>query len=90
MTAGARLTTWSPTIVAGPLHSEVVPHAAQVDAERAAGIRAALELIRQGRPGLARYTMTRSVMRQNRIAGGGTIDIHPTCPCGGRCPNGGS
>ncbi len=62
----------------------------QVDAERARGISTALELLRQGRPGLARYHLTRSVMRQHRIATGQTIDIHPTCACGGRCPHGAS
>lgn len=61
---------------------------AAIDQERHAAVRESLALIVAGRPGKARFVLARSVMRQNRIAGGGTIPIHPGCPCGGRCPNG--
>lgn len=60
-----------------------------IDQERHAAVREALDLILDGKPGRARYVLARSVMRQNRIAGGGTVTLHPRCPCGGRCPNGG-
>lgn len=61
------------------------PVQAQVDAERACGVATAMTHLLAGNPGRARYELTRSVMRQVRIAGGGTIPIEPRCPCGGRC-----
>lgn len=61
---------------------------AAIDMERRAAVRKALQLIVDGQPGRARYELARSVVRQNRIAGGGTVDIHPGCPCGGRCERG--
>jgi hypothetical protein len=61
-----------------------------IDQERRAGVRRAAELIAAGEPGRAQYVLARSVMRQNRIAGGGTVEIHPACPCPGRCARGGS
>lgn len=63
---------------------------AAIDQERHAAVREAAALIAAGRPGYALFKLARSVERQNRIAGGGTIPIHPGCPCGGRCPNGGA
>jgi hypothetical protein len=59
------------------------PTATYVDAERSEGIRQALELLkaRPSRPGYAFYKMARSVERQNRLAGNGTIAI-AACPCG--------
>ncbi len=59
-----------------------------VDAERHAGVRDALALIVDGKPGRALYTLVRSVERQARITGTGYIDLHPTCPCDGRCNHG--
>lgn len=59
-----------------------------VDQERHASIREALALIVDHKPGKALYTLVRSVERQARIGGAGHVDIHPSCPCGGRCPNG--
>lgn len=56
-----------------------------IDQERHAGVREAMALILEGRPGKARYVLARSVMRQARIAGLGTHPINPECPCGGRC-----
>lgn len=61
---------------------------AHVDQERHAATRRAAALVAAGRPGKALYVMVRSVERQNRILGGGTVQLHPGCPCGGRCPNG--
>ena len=56
-----------------------------IDHERRAGLDAAMAAIREGRPGFALYKLARSVERQNRIAGGGTIPI-PVCPvCGAGC-----
>lgn len=55
-----------------------------IDQERHVGVREALELILQGKPGRAQYVLARSVQRQVRIAGGGTVEI-PLCACGGRC-----
>lgn len=60
-----------------------------IDQERHAGVREALGLILEGKTGLALFKLTRSVERQNRIAGGGTHPIEPSCPCGGRCTHGG-
>jgi hypothetical protein len=57
-------------------------------AERKAAIGCALKLIHRGRRGYALFVLTRSVERQNRILGGGTVPVHPTCPCRGRCSNG--
>lgn len=59
-----------------------------VAAERHAGVRKAVHLIVDGTPGRAHYELVRSVQRQARIAGLGTLDLQPTCPCGGRCGNG--
>jgi hypothetical protein len=65
------------------------PTATYVDAERRAGIQEALDLVRQGRPGYAFFKLARSVERQNRLAGNGTIAI-AACPCGrGDCLGGG-
>ncbi len=59
--------------------------------ERHSAVRRALELIKAGRPGYARFVLTRSVIRQARIAGLGDVDL-PTCPCGRDCnhTNGGT
>lgn len=54
---------------------------------RRTGIATALQLLRDGRPGLALYTMTRSVQTQARLADI-TTTVSPTCPCGGMCGNG--
>lgn len=56
-----------------------------IDAERNAAVRRASALIVEGKPGRAQYELARSVVRQARIAGLGTQDIGPTCPCGRRC-----
>ena len=61
-----------------------------LDQERHAGVRQAAALIREGRPGYALFKLARSVERQNRIAGGGTVAIAPLCACGGRCEHGAS
>lgn len=59
--------------------------AAYIDQERHAGVREALALIVEGRRGYALFKLARSVERQNRIAGGGTIPL-PVCPaCGVGC-----
>lgn len=59
----------------------VEPSSTYVDAERHAGIQEALALILAGRPGYAFFKLGRSVERQNRIAGNGSI-LLPGCPCG--------
>ena len=59
--------------------------AGAIDAERNASTRRAVALLVDGKPGRARYELARSVMRQARIAGLGTLHVDPTCPCGGRC-----
>lgn len=57
----------------------------QIDQERHSGVRAAVEQLRAGRPGYALFKLARSVERQNRIAGGGTVSLG-VCPgCGGLC-----
>ena len=63
---------------------------AAIDAERHASARKAAALVVDGKPGRALYELARSVERQNRIAGGGTIPVEPLCACGGRCDHGGS
>jgi hypothetical protein len=57
----------------------------QIDQERHAGVRDALEQIRLGRPGYALFKLARSVERQNRIAGGGTISLGVCPSCGRGC-----
>lgn len=59
-----------------------------VDAERHDAVRRTVQLLAAGQPGRALYTLVRSVERQARIAGAGTHTLQPSCPCGGRCPNG--
>ena len=58
-----------------------------IDAERHRGVRRALGYLTQEQPsrGRAFYELSRSVIRQARIAGLGTLDLQPACPCGGRC-----
>lgn len=61
---------------------------AYIDQERRAGLTAAMEAIRDGRPGFALFKLARSVERQGRIAGLGTHPI-PVCPvCGTTCTHG--
>lgn len=58
-----------------------------IDFERNSARRKAIALIAEGRTGRAQYELARSVIRQARIAGLGTQEIAPACPCGGsRCP----
>lgn len=59
-----------------------------VDQERRVAVRRAIRHIVDGQRGKALYVLVRSVERQARIAGAGHIDIHPGCPCGGRCEHG--
>ena len=54
-----------------------------IDAERHNGVRKAMAAIVEGRPGYALFVLARSVERQNRIAGGGTVAL-PICPKCGR------
>lgn len=56
--------------------------------ERRIAVRRALALIVDHKPGKALYVLVRSVERQARIAGAGHIEIHPGCPCPGRCDHG--
>jgi hypothetical protein len=56
-----------------------------IDQERRAGIAEAMELVRQGRPGYAAFKLARSVERQNRIAGNGSIAIPICAACGTVC-----
>lgn len=56
-----------------------------IDQERRSARALATQLILDGRPGRAQYELARSVVRQARIAGLGTQEIAPACPCGGRC-----
>ncbi|GAB2762826.1 hypothetical protein [Nocardioides pakistanensis] len=55
-----------------------------IDHERRTATRKAAALIVAGKTGRAQYELARSVIRQARIAGLGTPEIGPTCPCGGR------
>lgn len=57
-----------------------------IAAERHEATRKAAALIVAGKPGRAQYELARSVVRQARIAGLGTHEIAPVCPCGGGCP----
>lgn len=61
---------------------------AAVDMERNAAVRKATALIVAGKPGRAQYELARSVVRQARMSGLGTIPIEPSCPCEGRCRRG--
>ncbi|CAI9417210.1 hypothetical protein [Nocardioides sp. T2.26MG-1] len=54
-----------------------------IDQERHDGVRKATAALREGRPGFALFLLARSVERQNRIAGGGTVQL-PICPRCGR------
>lgn len=54
-----------------------------IDAERHDGVRKAMAAVLDGRPGYALFVLARSVERQNRIAGGGTMAL-PICPRCGR------
>lgn len=56
-----------------------------IDQERNAAREKVLRLIVEGMPGRAQYELARSVVRQARIAGLGTLEVGPVCPCGGRC-----
>ncbi len=56
-----------------------------VDQERRAGLAAAMDALRDGRPGYALFKLARSVERQNRIAGGGTIQLPICAACGTTC-----
>lgn len=56
------------------------PHA--IDMERRATITLAVQLLVDGMPGRARYELARSVMRQARMAGVGSVDLGRVCPCG--------
>lgn len=57
-----------------------------IAAERNEATRRAVRLLVDGMPGRAQYELARSVVRQARIAGLGTHEIAPVCPCGGGCP----
>lgn len=59
-----------------------------IAAERAHGANRAFEFMLAGKPGRALYELARSAERQKRIETGAEIRLQPTCPCGGRCPNG--
>lgn len=61
-----------------------------IDAERHVGVRKATGLLLARKPGRALYELTRSVERQARIAGLGSHDLQPVCPCNGRCEQGGA
>lgn len=58
---------------------------AYIDQERRAGLTAAMDAIRAGRPGYALFKLARSVERQNRIAGGGTVHLPVCASCGLAC-----
>ena len=58
---------------------------AAIDMERRAAVTLVTQLLVDGKPGRAQYELARSVMRQARIAGVGSVDIAPSCPCGRRC-----
>lgn len=60
---------------------------AYIDAERHDATRKAVAALREGRPGYALFVMARSLLeRQTRIAGLGTHEVGPVCPCGRQCP----
>jgi hypothetical protein len=77
------LTIWQQNAVAFATRPE-----SAIDAERRVSRQRALKLIGEGRPGYALFVLARSVERQNRIAGGGTVPVEPLCACGGRCEHG--
>ena len=52
-----------------------------INQTRRAAAREAVELISAGRPGYARFKMTRSIMHQAKVAGLGVVPPIP-CPCG--------
>lgn len=56
-----------------------------LDQERRHGLDQAMELIRAGRPGYAAFKLARSVERQNRIAGNGSIALPICAACGTVC-----
>ena len=56
-----------------------------IDQERHAGVRDAIQALREGRPGYALFKLARSVERQNRIAGGGTVSLGVCPACGALC-----
>lgn len=56
-----------------------------IDAERHDAVRKTLAAIVEGRPGYALFLLARSVERQNRIAGGGTVALGVCPACGTRC-----
>ena len=60
----------------------------RIEERRRTGIATAVQLIRDGRPGLALYTITRSVQAQARLADITGHTAHPTCPCSGMCEHG--
>lgn len=64
--------------------------ASYIDQERRSGINAAMEAIREGRPGYALFKLARSVERQNRIAGGGTVHLPVGPACGLACDHPGA
>lgn len=57
--------------------------------QRAEGIRRALDYLVAGQLGRARYELQRSVQRQARIAGLGTLPVVVGCPCGREHESGG-
>lgn len=56
-----------------------------IDQGRHDGVRKTLAAIKAGRPGYALFLLARSVERQNRIAGGGTVALGVCPACGARC-----
>jgi hypothetical protein len=86
--AAAVFSTWPQTVWQANAAQFASTPDTYIDQERHAAVRKTIELIRQGRPGMAQFVLTRSVMRQARIAGLGDIEI-PACPrCGGGCDHG--
>lgn len=61
------------------------PVETHLDQERRAGVNEAMALIHEGRPGYAAYRLARSVERQNRIAGNGSITVPICAACGTVC-----
>lgn len=83
-TPGDVLPIHRPTIYQQNAEAFATQPADYIDQERHVAVRKAIDLLRAGKPGQAQYVLVRSVMRQARIAGLGSVEI-PCCPCGGRC-----
>jgi hypothetical protein len=87
---GLNADTDAPTFTGVTTIHDIQPASARhlddpIEVERTLGVRRSIGHLLIGNRGRAHYELTRSVMRQARMAGLGTPDLSTPCLCGGRC-----